>query len=455
MIFALIFILSSVPNLFFMPRSKLILLILDGKSALNGSFSLSRALVEQGHKVVYITTRLEDRQYVESQGFPYLILPLDDFNPSLPSPNDIKNPIKKHLVKVRHVHAALDYIYMLAEKWINEVKPDIVLLDSILPRFAPPFLKKNIPIININCTLSTIDHAGRPPIFSGLVPARRSNPLSNLRIRIAWAKIYLHEHYKELKIKLDMLLALGPGAKWIGSMVTKYGAKTKRTEYGIRLIGPEIFMGSKHIDFPATRDPGSQVKWYMGACVEKNRVQEYFNFNFLDKEKKLIYCAMGTHTSQYKFQKNLYRCLFEAMEQLTGCQLILQSQGVGDFTQYKQIPENVMIVPKAPQLKLLEMASLFITHGGSGSIREGAYYGVPMIVFPGWHDQPGNAARVIYHNLGAKGDMRTITTKRLLSLIGKVMNKPEIRNGAQKMSEKLREDDNRPAIVQFIESYSS
>jgi len=453
--FALIFILSSVPNLFFMSRSKLILLLLDGRSALNGSFSLSRSLVEQGHKVVYISTNLEDRQYVESQGFPYLILPLEEFDPTLPSPDSIKNPIKKHLVKVRHLQAALNYIYATAEKWINEVNPDIVLLDSILPRFAPPFLKRKIPIININCTLSTIDHVGRPPIFSGLVPARSSNPLSDLRIRLAWAKIYLVEHYKELKIKLDMFLALGPGAKWVGAMVTKYGAKTKRTEYGIRLMGPEIFMGSRHIDFPVLGDGGGQVKWYMGACVEKNRVQELFNFNFIDKEKKLIYCAMGTHSSQYKFQKNLYRCLFEAMEQLTDCQLILQSQGVGDLTQYKRIPDNVMIVPRAPQLKLLERASLFITHGGSGSIREGAYHGVPMIVFPGWHDQPGNAARVVYHNLGEKGDMRTITAKRLLSLIEKVMNRPEFRNNARKMSEKLREDDNRPAIVRFIESYPS
>ena len=437
-----------------MKDSKLILIVLDGKSALNGSFNLSRTLVEQGHKVFYISTQMGDKDYVESQGFPYLVVPENDFKVPFPSAWNTKNRIRRHIRVARNEYAILDYVAEQGEKWINEANPDIVLLDSILAIYAPPFLKKNIPIININCTLSTIDHAGRPPVFSGLVPPKVSNPLSELRIRLAWAKIYLQQYYKELKLKFYLTLAFGSQANWITYRLGKYGAKTKLTEYGKRLIKPEIFMGSRHIDFPNTRDSGLQVKWYLGACVEQKRIQEYFDFNFLDKEKKLIYCAMGTNSKAYKFQKNLYRCLFESMDQLPGYQLILQSEGVGDFTQYKRIPENVMVVPKAPQLKLLEFASLFITHGGAGSFREGAYYGVPMIVFPGWHDQPGNAARVVYHGLGAKGDMKTITTKKLLSLIQKVINDPDIRDRSHKMREKLRQDDNRSAIVQFIESYS-
>lgn len=438
-----------------MAESKLILLILAGNSALNGSFSLSRALIEQGHRVFYITSNLGNREYVESQGFNYLVVPTDDYEYPFPAAWNTKNTLIRRTRATRNIFDKLDYIYGQAEKWIAEANPDIVLLDPILTQFSIPFVKKNIPVVNINTTLSSTAQAGRPPVFSGFVPPKTSNPLAALRMKMAWQFIYAYHSIKALNRSFYLTLAFGSPGKMIRTQLKKHGAKTKKGEYGIQLIVPEIFMNSRHFDFPASQSSSPQLKLYMGACVEEKRVQESFDFKFLDKEKKLIYCAMGTMSKVYKFQKNLYQCLFEAMDQLAGYQLILQSEGVGDLGQYKRIPENVLVVARAPQLKLLELTSVFITHGGAGSTREGAYYGVPMIVFPGWHDQPGNAARVVYHGLGEKADMKTITTKKLLSLIDKVINDPDIRDNVRKMREKLRKDDNRHSIIQFIESYSS
>lgn len=421
---------------------------------MNGSFSLSRALVEQGHRVFYVTSNLGNREYVEAQGFTYLVVPDDDFKYPFPASWNIKNKIRRRIKNTLNIFTKLDHTYVQAEKWINEAKPDVVLLDHMLIEYAIPFCKKNIPIITINCTLATIDHT-RPPVFSEIVPSIKPNPLAGIRTKAAWATIFLDQHYREFRRTFYMIMAFGSREKLTVARLRKYGAKTERTEYGRHLLGPEICMGSRHLDFPVYPGATSQLKLYMGASVEVKRVHEYFDLSFLDKEKKLIYCAMGTNSWAYKYQKNLYRCLFEAMDQLPGYQLILQSEGVGEQTEYKRIPENVLIVTKAPQLTLLEQASLFITHGGAGSTREGAYYGVPMIVFPGWHDQHGNAARVVYHGLGQKASMRTITAKKLLALIDQVVNDQGIRQRSHEMKEKLRNDDNRQPIIQFIESYSS
>jgi UDP:flavonoid glycosyltransferase YjiC (YdhE family) len=63
-------------------------------------------------------------------------------------------------------------------------------------------------------------------------------------------------------------------------------------------------------------------------------------------------------------------------------------------------PPHVGIVERAPQLEILRRASLMITHGGLGSVKECAALGVPMLVFPLKDDQPGNAARVEARGLG-------------------------------------------------------
>ena len=57
------------------------------------------------------------------------------------------------------------------------------------------------------------------------------------------------------------------------------------------------------------------------------------------------------------------------------------------------------MAPFAPQLTLLDRASLFITHAGMNSVLEGLSHGVPMLCIPVANDHPGAARRV--ERLGA------------------------------------------------------
>ena len=58
------------------------------------------------------------------------------------------------------------------------------------------------------------------------------------------------------------------------------------------------------------------------------------------------------------------------------------------------IPENVILRPKVPQLEILKRADLFITHCGMNSTTETIKYGVPIIGIPIQGDQPLVARRV-------------------------------------------------------------
>ena len=59
-----------------------------------------------------------------------------------------------------------------------------------------------------------------------------------------------------------------------------------------------------------------------------------------------------------------------------------------------EIPENVILRPKVPQLEILKRADLFITHCGMNSTTESIKYGVPIIGIPIQGDQPLVARRV-------------------------------------------------------------
>jgi UDP:flavonoid glycosyltransferase YjiC (YdhE family) len=58
------------------------------------------------------------------------------------------------------------------------------------------------------------------------------------------------------------------------------------------------------------------------------------------------------------------------------------------------------VVSKAPQIELLKRAELCITHAGINTTLESLACDVPMVAIPVGFDQPGIAARIVYHRVG-------------------------------------------------------
>jgi UDP:flavonoid glycosyltransferase YjiC (YdhE family) len=96
-------------------------------------------------------------------------------------------------------------------------------------------------------------------------------------------------------------------------------------------------------------------------------------------------------------------------------------------------PPNVVIVERAPQIELLRLASIAITHAGLGTIKECILVGVPMIVFPQAFDQPGNAARVEFHGIGLRCVERCYDGKLVRRLLDLVYGSPSIRQNLARM----------------------
>jgi MGT family glycosyltransferase len=92
---------------------------------------------------------------------------------------------------------------------------------------------------------------------------------------------------------------------------------------------------------------------------------------------------------------------------------------------------NPIVVPVAPQLQLLERATLAITHAGLNTALEALARGVPMVAIPITNDQPGVARRLEWLGLGKVVLPRQLTPHRLRAAVEHVLGDPSYRTRAR------------------------
>jgi UDP:flavonoid glycosyltransferase YjiC (YdhE family) len=198
----------------------------------------------------------------------------------------------------------------------------------------------------------------------------------------------------------------------------------------------------------------SKIK-FIGCCIEdrmrnseqieNEKLKQFLNlfepinpnFNIVksnqDKNNnnhlRLIYVSFGT-VINYVF--NVFEVIINALKTIDIDKTIrfkdlriIISTGDETYLKYenKILPDNILILPKVPQIEVLKRASLFITHAGMNSMNESVHYGVPVICLPISTDQPFVAIRACDElNLGLRLDYRTVTSDQMRSAIIKLLN---------------------------------
>ena len=130
--------------------------------------------------------------------------------------------------------------------------------------------------------------------------------------------------------------------------------------------------------------------------------------------------------------------------------LILVALGPqADALQGVKVPPNVFCSPALPQVDLLRLGvDVFLTHGGQNSFMEALSMGVPLVVCPGFADQPVNAAKAESLKIGLKIDrpMRPLEhadtdiasyRKATADALTKVTTNPYFKENAMRYAEAL------------------
>jgi zeaxanthin glucosyltransferase len=101
-------------------------------------------------------------------------------------------------------------------------------------------------------------------------------------------------------------------------------------------------------------------------------------------------------------------------------------------------PRNALLVDFAPQLALLERASMMITHAGMNTMLEAIGRGVPMVALPRSADQSGNSTRIEHAGVGLRASFRHCRPAELRSLVERVLTDDRFRRRAKELQQAMR-----------------
>jgi zeaxanthin glucosyltransferase len=183
----------------------------------------------------------------------------------------------------------------------------------------------------------------------------------------------------------------------------------------------------KEFDFPGV--PQAPVFHYAGPFLDYyGRERVAFPWERLTGEP-LIYASMGTLVNGIA---DVFRIILKASGAIPGRQLVLSIGSNIQMDEIGPIPANAIVVSKAPQIELLKRAELCITHAGINTTLESLASGVPMVAIPVGFDQPGIAARIVYHGVGKSVPVASINNEALSGAMQEVLQNPSYLDTARR-----------------------
>ncbi|WKN24381.1 nucleotide disphospho-sugar-binding domain-containing protein [Azotobacter vinelandii] len=427
----------------------ILLILCPERSSFNASFVLARRLKAMGYRILYSgPERWQD--YIEAQGFDYRIIQLESFGEPEPD-SGLLTQWQYRRRQLRHYRQAANRLLAKSEAELAREKPVLLLIDPLIGVHSLLVVKSGIPAIALNTTLASTYDVGIPPAFCDLLAEKSPRLLSRLRFRVAWWRCLWRS--KSSRWLLDVLqpLALAlPPRRSLVAQVKRLGGSIRWGEYGPCLAVPEFVLSPRELDFPTSA--AASPRTYVGACVDLQRQDESFEWDGIDPDKPLLYCSLGTYNHAYPHATRLFRAVVEALCQREDWQAIVQVGDALPLDFFGSLPPRIRLVGQVPQLRILASADVFVTHGGFSSVRESLLYGVPMLVFPCWLDQPGNAARVVHHGLGLQGDIAKVDSHVVLDLLQRIET-PHFKKSALWMQAIFQAQIDCQAGVEFIQHH--
>ncbi|MDV2991616.1 MAG: Zeaxanthin glucosyltransferase [Chroococcidiopsis sp. SAG 2025] len=148
----------------------------------------------------------------------------------------------------------------------------------------------------------------------------------------------------------------------------------------------------------------------------------------------LIYASMGTLQNRLQY---VFRYIAEACHGLDA-QLVISLGDSAEPESLLNLPGNPLVVKYAPQLDLLQKASLTITHAGLNTTLESLSNGVPLVAIPITNDQPGVAARIAWTGVGEFVPLSRLSVPNLRAAVQKVLTENSYKQNAIKLQQAIQ-----------------
>ena len=367
----------------------------------NPTLGLVKTLTDAGHQVWYFS--FEDfREKIEKAGATFIGCDGYDFEME-----DKENADRVGKDKVFATELLVSSTLALDEmttRVIGEIQPDVVVSDSVAFWGKLAAMKHGIPYVSSTTTFAFNRYSAKYMQESAWDIARMLMAMPRINKQLK----RLREAGYPVKSLLD---------------IVQNDNDTNTIVYTSKYFQPcsDTFSDRYHFIGPSIRP--------VIAPVEKI-------------SDKTIYISMGTVNQNREFYRNCINVLAP-----TGWQVII-SMGT-NTDHFDDLPENIQVYESVDQMAVLSIADAFITHCGMNSASEGLYFGVPLVLFPQTPEQDAVAKRT--EELGAGVRLKSISEEDVLDALTKVINEPQYKAGAERVSDSFRSCGGMAEAKEFLE----
>ncbi len=450
-------------------------------SALNAGLELSRRLGNAGHQVTLLS-QADIGPRVAAEGFDFLPLRGDrafreqDRELDL-SWSELRRPTRflRRLAQ-RKENRRRSVEQREVEQVLEELSPDLLLIDMEMHVAILASASLKLPTALLMVWFSIFRAPGLPPLHLDR-PAPVSG-LQRIRVELDWCRLWLETRHMEWRrrigrwrrgdffpavvydtVDIDDVRAVARGRGFA------LGRRTSRSHWLRPWVYTDLpilcFNGSElELPHPPLNDkhPGRLVS-YVGPMVPDQRNdpradtlgwRQWHELREGGSEatRPLIYASLGTYWSA---DEDFLKRIIAVFERRRDWDLVL---GLGDTLKPEALgsaPDNVLVLPYAPQLEILKAADLAITHGGIGTINECLLHRVPMVVYStGFVDQHGCAVRVAHHGVGVVGNKDADDVETIEKTISQALEDPELRHRVEAMGRALESYARRSVAEELI-----
>lgn len=367
----------------------------------NPTLGLVKALTEAGHQVWYFSFE-EFREKIENAGATFI--DCDGYDFEMEDKGNADRVGKDKVYATELLVSSTLALDEMTSRVIGEIKPDIVVSDSVAFWGKLAAMKHGLPYVSSTTTFAFNKYSAKYMQESTWDIARMLVALPRINKQLK----RLRDEGYPVKSLLD---------------IVQNDNDTNTIVYTSKYFQPcsETFSDRYHFIGPSIRP--------VTKPMEKTA-------------DKLVYISMGTVNQNREFYRNCIHALGQ-----TDWQVII-SMGTNP-EHYDQLPDNIHIYESVDQMAVLSIADAFITHCGMNSASEGLYFQVPLVLFPQTPEQDAVARRT--EELSAGIRLKSISEEDILDALNQVLNNPKYKVGVARVSESFKKCGGNAEAKAFLE----
>lgn len=383
---------SNAPDPTFQPL-RLLLLVDTHFGHFRAMAGLARQLQARGHVVQFACPDPNFAARMAAAGWPSLIAPW--LATTIAPQGKQATPAK--------IEARLAAVPAQAGRLFREFAWDLALIDPFL-LWAYPYLCQLGACAALSTKPLLTPDPLVPPWTSGLVPDDTALSivriqLSWLRARLGYVRYRLQCQFDEWRRGISHRTLAAEACKQSGHDPGDWSCRPVPIDMRYRSAG-ELILHAREFDLPR-RHPLEPGVAYLGPCLDVGAVQS--GQVQRDYAAPLIVCSLGTEMPAQQALAR-YRAVIAAVQHLPAARLVISAGSVERAEQLavwaQPFGTQVRIEPWIDLGQHLSRAAAAILHGGANSAKEAIAARCPLLLLPARADQPGIAARCVFHGLG-------------------------------------------------------